>query len=171
LEALKGRALLIAKTQIGVQERGGKNTGPEVDAYLDAVFLPPGQNWCCAFVVWAHVIAAMELHVTKLPFPRTGKVTRLWQATNTRFGKRWPPAVGDIYCHATDPLDPDSTGHCGLVTAVHANAFTAIEGNTNREGSRTGDSVWEHPRPRAYANLGFIDISHEITVRIRRATS
>lgn len=170
MQELKDRALLIARTQIGVQERG-KNTGPEVDAYLHAVHLPPGLPWCAAFVIWCYVAAARELGVRKVPLPRVGKVTRLWAACIGRYGHLWPPTVGDIYCHADDPTDPESTGHCGIVTAVRFDSFTGIEGNTNRTGSREGDSVWEHRRPRSYANLGFIDVSHEITVRLPRSLS
>jgi hypothetical protein len=164
---LKARAVVIAKSQLGVQERGGRNTGPEVDAYLLAVGLQPGQPWCCAFVLWCYLQAASELG-EPMPLRRTGKVTRLWDSSAC-FGRQGP-SVGDIYCHATDPADRESPGHCGIVVAVRPDgAFTAIEGNTNKAGSREGNSVWSHPRALAFANLGFVDISAESTARPRVA--
>lgn len=166
LAQLRTRALAIAKTQLGVTESGGRNTGPEVDAYLFAVGLPPGNPWCAAFVVWCYSQAAGELRILTLPIKRTGKVTRLWDTSSARYGRQ-APKVGDIYCHATDPSQLESPGHCGIVTLVTDTTFSAIEGNTNKDGSREGDSVWQHTRPLAYANLGFIDVSTENTVKLR----
>jgi hypothetical protein len=161
--SLKARALEIAKTQIGVQERGGRNTGPEVDAYLLAVGKGPGFSWCAAFIVWCYAKAARELSYPGLPIRRTGKVTRLWRTSSGRYGGR-APSVGAIFCHASDPDDPESPGHCGLVVAIHNDGtFTSIEGNTNREGSRDGDSVWQHRRPLTYANLGFLDVARDVS--------
>lgn len=167
MEELKKRALAIARTQIGVCETG-RNCGPEVDAYLHAVGLPPGHPWCAAFVVWAYLQAARELQIRKFPLKRTGKVIRLWEAGAGRFGRK-TPTVGDIYCHAKDPLNADSAGHCGIVSAVRADgSFSGIEGNTSEDGSREGRVVWENHRGPQYANLGFLDVAHEVTLRIRR---
>lgn len=167
LAALKARALVIAKTQIGVRETA-HNSGPEVDAYLFAVGLYPGQAWCAAFVIWSYSQAARELGIHDLPLPRTGKVTRLWQKTAGRFGRRYP-AVGDIYCHATDLQTVDSPGHCGIVTKIHPDgSITGVEGNTNSGGGREGDCVWMNPRKLDYVNLGFIDVTRDDTVNIKR---
>lgn len=170
LHDLKARALIIAQSQIGVRETS-RNSGPEVDAYLFAVGLDPGNAWCAAFAIWAYIQAARELGIKELPLPRTGKVTRLWQKSSGRYGRRFP-AVGDIYCHATDLHVLDSPGHCGLVVRTHADgSFTAVEGNTNSSGSRDADSVWQNRRELSYANLGFIDITREDTVKITRPTA
>lgn len=166
-EQLKTRALAIAQTQIGVREKT-RNSGPEVDAYLFSVGLDPGNAWCAAFVIWAYEQAARELKIVHMPLPRTGKVTRLWQKSAGRFGRRFP-AVGDIYCHATDINVLDSPGHCGIVVRLHPDgAFTGIEGNTNSTGSRAGDCVWQNRRALDYVNLGFIDVTRDDTVRITR---
>ena len=48
--SLGAQALQVAITQIGVMEKPkGSNSGPEVDAYLASVGLPPGLPWCMAF--------------------------------------------------------------------------------------------------------------------------
>lgn len=164
---LKTRALVIAQTQIGVRETS-RNSGPEVDGYLFAVGLDPGNPWCAAFVIWAYGQAATELKIREQLLPRTGKVTRLWQKASGRYGRRFP-SVGDIYCHATDPKLLESPGHCGIVVRIHADgSFTGVEGNTNSSGSRAGDCVWQNRRKLEYANLGFLDVTREDTVRITR---
>jgi hypothetical protein len=170
-ERLRDRARAIAQTQLGVFETG-HNTGPEVDMYLKAAGLPPGQAWCAAFVVWCYVQAAKELGIKgPLPIKRTGKVTHLWQAGAARFGTQHP-VVGSIYCHATKPKDPESPGHCGIVTIVHPDgAITGIEGNTNANGSRAGNCVWENTRHPWYVTLGYLDVGSEITAKIRRPLS
>jgi hypothetical protein len=164
---LKARALVIAQTQIGVRETS-RNSGPEVDEYLRAVGLDPGNAWCAAFVLWAYAKAARELKIGQFPLPRTGKVVRLWQKASARYGRKYP-SPGDIFCHATDLTVIDSPGHCGIVIRTHADgSFTAVEGNTSSTGSREGDCVWQNRRTLAYANLGFLDITREDTVKILR---
>jgi hypothetical protein len=166
-EELKAHALTIAQTQLGVRETS-RNSGPEVDAYLFAVGLDPGQAWCAAFVVWCYMRAASELRIRSMPLPRTGKVTRLWHMSANRFGRDWP-SVGDIYCHATDLKILDSPGHCGIVVRVHPDgSITGIEGNTNEAGSHDGVCVGPNRRAPAYVNLGFIDVTRDDTVKILR---
>lgn len=167
LHELKARALAIAQSQIGVRETS-RNSGPEVDAYLFSVGLDPGNAWCAAFVLWAYFRAAAELRAHDVPLPRTGKVTRLWQKCAGRYGRRYP-AIGDIYCHATDLKTLDSPGHCGIVVRIHVDgSITGVEGNTNSGGGREGDCVWQNRRTLDYVNLGFIDITREDTVKILR---
>lgn len=162
---LRDRALVIAHTQVGRREQGGKNTGPEVDAYLRAVGLPPGHPWCAAFAVWCYQEAAKALGQPML-LARTGKVSRLFLRMRERYG-RATPVIGAIYGHAKDPADPESKGHCGIVIALTRTSFWAIEGNTNDRGSTDGTEVCERPRKMSYANLGFLDLGSENTVRIR----
>ena len=46
-------ALRVAQTQRGVREVGGANTGPQVDEYLEAAGVSPGNPWCAAFMTWS----------------------------------------------------------------------------------------------------------------------
>jgi hypothetical protein len=157
--ALRDRALVIAQSQIGVREQGPPNHGPEVEGYLWAVGLGPGYPWCLAFVVWAYVTAARELGLD-MPLRLTGKVARLWRGSPGLWRSN-VPSIGSIFIHLTDPDDADSTGHCGIVTSVNSyKSFNAVEGNTNRAGSRVGGQVLENTRSRNYA-VGFIDIGAE----------
>lgn len=169
-ERLRDRALAIALTQEGVRETA-PNSGPQVDRYLHAVGLPPGHPWCAAFVVWCYSEAARSLDIRELPIKRTGKVVRLWSTASARFaGSR--PVVGAIYCHATTPGDPDSPGHCGIVTEVLPDGWIlGIEGNTNRKGSRAGDCVWLNRRAPSYVNLGYLDLGNEVTAKIKQPQS
>ena len=156
LADLRDRALEIAVSQIGVRESGRPNHGPEVEGYLWSVGLGPGYPWCCAFVIWAYTTAARELGID-MPLKRTGKVARLWRSSPTLW-RSGLPSVGSIFIHLVDRDDPESNGHCGIVTRVNSyKSFNAVEGNTNQAGSRVGDRVLENTRDRNYA-LGFIDI-------------
>ena len=49
---LGASALKIAQGQLGVKEEG-TNTGAEVDEYLEAAGVPPGNPWCASFVTWS----------------------------------------------------------------------------------------------------------------------
>src|SRR5581483_5479908 len=46
-------ALQHAHTQLHVHEIGSSNTGPQVNQYLAAAGVPPGNPWCASFVTWS----------------------------------------------------------------------------------------------------------------------
>src|SRR5262249_36194854 len=50
---LGASALQIAESQKGVHEIGSTNTGPQVDQYLAAAGVSPGNPWCASFVTWS----------------------------------------------------------------------------------------------------------------------
>lgn len=158
LSELRDKALSLAFAEIGTREVG-RNRGPRVERYLHTVGLVGGDPWCAAFVVFCFDAAA-QLLAMRLPLPRTGKVTRLWRKSNEAW-RTQEPAVGAVYCHATDPADENSTGHCGIVLRLDdgQGRIVGIEGNSNPQGSREGDGVVINYRPRAYVNLGYIDIA------------
>lgn len=159
--------MAIARTQIGVKESGGQNRGPKVEEYLAAAGLPPGQSWCAAFIVWCYAQAQRELGMGSMAIKRTGKCARLWTASAPLW-RSDRPSVGAIFIHLEDPTDPESSGHCGIVTAINDIAIEAIEGNTNAAGSRNGNIVREHPRPRSYVT-GYIDIGRAGPLDLPRA--
>ncbi len=51
--SLGAAALRVAQTQRGVRETGGANTGPQVDQYLEAAGVAPGNPWCASFITWS----------------------------------------------------------------------------------------------------------------------
>jgi hypothetical protein len=161
LIVIRDKALQIALGEVGVRERGGNNRGPDVEKYLAAVGLGGGYAWCAAFVVWCYREATLRTAGgLSLPLRRTGKVVRLWQhARDLWMSDR--PSVGAVYIHLESPDDPDSDGHCGIVTSFTDRAMSAVEGNTNAAGSRLGNQVRVQLRPLSYVNAGFIDVGRE----------
>lgn len=132
-----------------------------MEKYLATVGLGAGHPWCAAFVVWCFREATIRSGGgLLLPLPRTGKCARLW-AKATPLWKSGQPSVGAVYIHLEDPDDPESDGHCGIVTGFTDRTIMAVEGNTNAAGSRLGDRVRINARARDYCNVGFIDIGRE----------
>lgn len=159
---IRDMARLIAMTQLGVAEVGGNNRGKQVEEYLTAARLPPGQAWCAAFVIWAYDRAAARLKV-KNPLPRIGHVGHFFRWMQEH-GGAWVsdiPTIGAIACHQKDPSDPDSPGHMGIVldfAGGPGDKLIDLSGNTDEQGSRAGRLVGRNARPRAYWNLGFVDV-------------
>ena len=72
---LGAAALGIAESQKGVHEIGSTNTGPQVDHYLAAAGVAPGNPWCASFVTWS-----LEHAGHKMPGGgwRPGSLLRIW---------------------------------------------------------------------------------------------
>lgn len=165
---LVSKALEIAASQIGVKEKGGKNRGPEVDAYLMAAGLDPDRGnypWCAAFVHHCFMTAAMELGVPN-PCPRTARVGGNPEA---------PPGLWDrSRFYQTDTVGPGCVfvivgkhgGHTGFVESWalvgddDKVVLTTIEGNTNDDGSREGIGVFRRTRLEDEIT-GYLDFSRE----------
>lgn len=153
------RAVREAERQVGVAESGGNNKGPEVEAYLGAVNLEPGQPWCAAFVRFCIEKAATGLGL-EVPssFPDSG-----WSPSFEAWAVRnglWIPVVkclatdsdpyrrGDLFCLWYQKLD--RIGHIGFVSARlgRGDSFVSCEGNTGPAGAvgnnsdRDGDGVY-----------------------------
>lgn len=157
------RAVEVAEVEArrGVTEHGGNNRGPEVDAYLAAVGVPPGMPWCTAFVRWCLERAAGR---PDLPdgFPDSGWTPAI-QAWATKRGA-WIPAYGCMSRVGADlPQRGDialfffaamsRVAHSGMVTGdlSPTGGFLCVEGNTsNPRGSldvdRDGAGVYIKPR-------------------------
>ena len=160
MSPLAARVLELAAAEVGVREEGGRNCGPRVEQYLAAVGLPAGNPWCAAFVYYVLDKAARELNM-RTGCPRTGKVARMWRRATIWRSQR--PAPGMVFIHLEKPEDPESIGHCGIVTDVAGTHILSIEGNTNQEGSREGDGVYRKQR-RILADdyvLGYLDFCRE----------
>lgn len=141
---LMAGAAAEAIARIGVKERKGTpNSGDDVDLFLAAAGLPPGQSWCAAFVHFCYRVAAAKLSTVN-PCPRTGGCIRMWELADAHF-RTQTPTVGAVYI-----LDHGGRkGHAGIVTELAPDGSVAAEvsGNTNREGSREGDQVAVHHGP------------------------
>jgi hypothetical protein len=143
----------IALGEVGVHEEPpGSNRGPRVDEYLRAAGLDPAGGsypWCACFVTWCVMKAAKRLGV-QLRFRGSASVATLL-ARNHELITR-DPEPGAVFIHLRD----DGKGHTGFVTGIVPGVgFTSIEGNTDKNGSRTGGQVMHQSRPHAYANAFF----------------
>lgn len=132
--------LEVMMAALGVRETG-PNRGPWIDECLRFVGLDPEAGswpWCAASLVWCADRGGVELR-------RTASVARLWQAVQYRRIDGPEPGCGFVH------LKPDGKGHCGLVVREVAPGIIAtVSGNTNAEGSREGDRVGLHDKPRSY---------------------
>lgn len=138
---LANETLLIAKSQIGVQEiPKNSNSGPDVKKYLKSVGLSEGYPWCMAFVFWCVKQSALKTAI-KNPLKKTGGV--IDQYNSCPKIRQALPKPGDIFI-----MDyGKGIGHTGFVTKVLANgSVKTIEGNTNDDGSREGYEVCERTR-------------------------
>ena len=144
---IAGAALAKAVTQIGVMEvPPGSNRGPEVDAYLASVGVPPGNYWCMAFVHWCFHQAA---NGGANPFPRTAGCIDAWN----RVKKAMPDRILTKAQAIVDPalvrpgmvfiLDHGGgLGHTGFVRHLSGGALATVEGNSNPNGSSNGIGVF-----------------------------
>jgi hypothetical protein len=160
MNILTATALARARSFIGVREVGGNNRGPEVEAWLARVGLPPGNAWCMAFA-WCCVDDACRALQLPNPIRPCASVVRMWNALPDNC-KLTEPALG-VWAFHHDSANP-ALGHVEFIDDLdptEKGTYT-IGGNTNSEGSRTGGGVWRHTpliRPMGYWNLGFADYS------------
>lgn len=155
--ALTEAAVAYAVSKLGVREKT-RNSGPEIDFWLAGVGLDPGNEWCAAFGHGSFRASAGQLGMVN-PFPRSGRCLRVW-ALADRSCRILAPVRGAVYV-----LDHGGgKGHLGIIEAAHPDGtVTEISGNTNRDGSRTGDSVWRHTGDLENVHggrlLGFLDFA------------
>lgn len=110
------RSLLVnaALKWVGLMETG-ENRGTEIDAWLAACGVQPGNPWCAAFV--SAVLRSVSIDCEE------ARVSKLAE----RFPDTAVPLPGDIGYW----LREDGTGHCGIVTGVAPGGFVSqVEGNS-----------------------------------------
>jgi hypothetical protein len=165
---LAGAALAVARTQVGVMEKPvGSNSGPEVDAYLKAAGLGPGNFWCMAFVYWCFDQAAQKAKAANA-FPHTAGCLDAWN----RVRASSPARILTAGQAAANPalvkpgmvfiLDHGGgNGHTGFVVGQTGGALHTIEGNSNDSGSANGVGVFElNRRSVVESDLhGFLDFT------------
>lgn len=139
MSALSDKALLIAITQIGEQEKPlGSNWGEPVQSYLKSVGITFPASWCMAFVYWC-----FDQCGPSNPLVHTGGVLNAWKVAIVN--RVTDPQPGDIFI-----MDHGGgLGHTGIVESVDGDYIHTIEGNTNDTGSREGVEVCRKVRAKA----------------------
>ena len=126
--------IAIARKELGVREKTGKNDGQRVNLYQAAAGLTTGAPWCAAFISWVYQQAGFKQ-------PATGWSPALFPIAKVIKTAR-PGALFGIYFPAHKRI-----AHCGFVEEVRGDWISTIEGNTNAVGSREGDGVYRKWRP------------------------
>ena len=152
---LGASAFKVAQSQLGVHE-AGTNTGKEVDEYLAAADVGPGNPWCASFITWSLQKAGHKMDGTGWAAVQT------W-VRNAEAGKNDLKIIsadqarpGDIVAYDWGKQDDfGSDGHIGFVASeVKGGKFTALEGNNQ-------DQVMRVPRDTNMANVKFIRIGDD----------
>ena len=145
------RVLYVAHEHLACRPRevGGPNSGPWVRLYMDG---HEGKDWpwCAGFATY--VLRQALGHEEW----RTFSCDELAQRAHARWllvcqpPKEWqgPEHIkpGDLFLIRNTERWPHNWIHCGIVTAVHAEHFETIEGNTNQDGRREGTEVCKRVR-------------------------
>lgn len=162
LSPLLQTVLAVSASQIAVMEHPpSKNTGPEVDKYLESVGLGLGHARCAAFVYWVFKKAATAVNVNNPVIQTTGVLAHWNQAGRKGITRLLPGASkrtsylkpGLIFVMRLEGND----GHAGLVEDFRDDRLIPIEGNTNVSGGREGVGAFRRTSGKlSDINKGFI---------------
>jgi hypothetical protein len=159
------RVLQIAEREEAIPVREvpkNSNRGPQVDAYLARVGVPPGLAWCCAFVYFCFDEAARGLS-RQNPMVRTAGCLDHWNRAPGKGARRILTSVALDRPGLIQPgmiliIDHGGGfGHTGLIEKVAGEVLTTIEGNTDASRTREGGGVYRLTRRISEINRGFID--------------
>ena len=146
-ETPREAVLRVAKSQVGIKERTGKNDG-EVEKYIDSVGLNPkaGYPYCAAFNYW---VGREALGKDVKHFPRSAWSpdhvkggTKVTSTTQIKGGE----AFGIYYS------SKKRVGHTGLLKERQGANFITYEGNTSANAAvgsaadREGQGVYSKRR-------------------------
>lgn len=135
-------AIAAARTQLGYHEGRKNGHWDNVQKYAPVLGFANGQAWCDAFanfIFWLVGAAvppgaqAAGCAASVVAYKKAGRWTEY-------------PVIGAAVFYGAGGGD-----HCGVVVGYDDNNVTAIEGNTNSNGSAEGDGVYEKVRPRRSA--------------------
>ena len=149
---LGASALSFAQTQLGVHETG-VNSGAEVDKYLAAAGVGPGNPWCASFVTYSLQQAGHKMPGSGWAAVSTWVQHAEAKQNNLQIVSADQARPGDIVAYDWGHQDDfGSDGHIGfLASNVQDGKFTALEGNNH-------DAVMKVPRDVNMANVKFIRI-------------
>jgi CHAP domain len=133
---LVDRLCEVARSQVGIKE--GADNDTKYGRWFGTNHLP----WCGAFVSWCFAqVAGVNTPLRGIQTPKG--------FAGTQLAARWAKKSGRLF---STPMKGDvvvwrhtaTTGHTGIVVGVHGDQYDVIEGNTNRQNSRTGGEVELH---------------------------
>lgn len=141
----KKRLVSIALREVGTKEIG-ENGGPRIRTYQAATNLKPDAwPWCAAFVCWLIRESCSGAERFARPMTAGAWDFERWAREQVGCGvslikpKQVLAQPGDIVVF--------TFSHIGLcVGAETAGFLTTVEGNTNGEGAREGDGVYQKTR-------------------------
>ena len=152
--SLGASALEVAKGELakGVKEEG-VNTGKEVDEYLEAAGVGPGNPWCASFVTWSLEKAGHKMDGGGWAGVQTWVRAAEAKTHDLQIVDAADARPGDIVVYDWGGQeDFGADGHIGfLASNVEGDKFTALEGNNQ-------DAVTSVPRSTSQANVKFIRI-------------
>lgn len=155
----------VAREQsaLGIRETS-PNQGPGIQKFWTATSYGVAgyldrQPWCAAFLAWVVREASRRQFGESAPFrlPRSAAVNDwpVWARTQPTWEERDPLTTrvrsGDVVCFDFNGRAKASGTHIALATSDERGdgTFDTIEGNTNSDGSRDGNGVYErHSRTR-----------------------
>jgi len=144
----------VARTQLGVSEKTGKNDGIPAQRYMRGDALA----WCAGFVLWClaqsdnrwrHAFDAKHYTCRRV----SGLVSVAGEQGLFRPRKGYLPQPGDIVFFSNATSDVGVQGnHCGIVDEVAEGRVRTIEGNTSNKVARRDYAV-DDRRILGYASL------------------
>lgn len=131
LPAWRQRLVMAALRWEGLTELGGTNRGPEIDLWLSACGVPPGNPWCAAFV--SAMLRSIGIECAE------ARAWELWK----KFPEALQPLPGDIFAMT----HPDGSHHCGIIIGWGdtSSDVATCEGNCQnavRVGVRARDTLF-----------------------------
>jgi hypothetical protein len=149
---LGSSALEVAAGELGVKEAGA-NTGVEVNKYLEAAGVAPGNPWCAAFVTWALEESGHKMEGSGWAAVQTWVRAAEAGTHDLKVVDAEDARPGDLVTYDWGGQDDfGSDGHIGfLASQVEGGKFTAVEGNYQ-------DAVLKVARSTEGANVKFLRI-------------
>ena len=152
--SLGASALEVAKGELakGVHEEG-VNTGTDVDKYLAAAGVAPGNPWCASFVTWSLEQSGHKMEGGGWAGVQTWVRAAEAGTNDLQVVSADDARPGDIVTYDWGGQeDFGADGHIGfLASNVEGGKFTALEGNNQ-------DAVMSVPRSTDQANVKFLRI-------------
>lgn len=165
----------VAKNYEDVRETHGRNRSPQIDKWNRTARVPLGSSWCMSSL-YSWYIETCKMLSVQPKLMRTASCSRQLQ-----YAKRYGSGitvipcrglygsvkvqVGDIFIQkrgggSLADIGTLFLGHTGLCFAQEGTSISAIEGNTNKKGSREGDGVYIRTR-KIHSLLALIRLKHE----------
>jgi hypothetical protein len=135
----RSRVLRIARAEVGVRELTGKNDGKRIAEYLAYTGIKVPAAYCASYISWCFGKAGYNK-------PRTPWSPAMFPAC--RIVKE--PKPGDVLGIYFSELK--RIAHVGLVAEIRGEWLVTYEGNSNNNGSRNGDGVYQRLRHKRTVN-------------------